>query len=71
MSHKNNLCSELDFIRAVEYISTHENPSGIVMNLYTETYAQNAVRRYVDCWLPLVKKHGRFILELILYLSNV
>ena len=54
--------SELNFLHAVEYLSSHRRENNETLNLYTGIYAQNALRRYLDCWIPLVKKMGKFIL---------
>ena len=35
---------ELDFLRAVEYVSTHPNANDEIMNLYDSSFAKNAVR---------------------------
>ena len=35
---------ELDFLRAVEYVSTHPNANDEIMNLYDSPFAKNAVR---------------------------
>ena len=35
---------ELDFLRAVEYVSTHPNANDEIMNLYDSQFAKNAVR---------------------------
>ena len=98
---------ELDFLRAVEYVSTHPNANDEIMNLYDSSFAKNAVRyvysiircvttiihrrlryatiksermfvqkhwfnyilisRYVEYWIPLVKKQGSFILESVFF----
>jgi len=101
---------ELDFLRAVEYVSTHPNANDEIMNLYDSSFAKNAVRyvysiircvntvfqalstvcyeiigayvltknwfnyilisRYVEYWIPLVKKQGSFILESVFFFRN-
>ena len=43
---------------AVNYVSINGEK-----NLYEGAYALNAVRRYLDLWVPLVKKERQFILS--------
>ena len=48
----------MDFLYAVNYVSINGEK-----NLYEGAYALNAVRRYLDLWVPLVKKERQFILS--------
>lgn len=48
---------ELDFLRAVEYVSTHPNANDEIMNLYDSPFAKNAVR-YVYSIIRCVYSDG-------------
>ena len=54
---------ELDFLRAVEYVSTHPNANDEIMNLYDSSFAKNAVRyvySIIRCVTTIIHRRLRY-----------